>query len=95
MLIISIEELCEAQHVTQDFIIEIVDYGIAEPISGERTEEWLFDTASARWLDKAIQLHQDLEIDWFAVAIIVELLKQKEALLSDNDLLQSRLQRME
>jgi len=93
MLIISVQELCQSQHIQQDFIIEIVEYGIAEPIKGNSAQEWVFDTTSVPWLKKAIDLHRELEIDWFAVAIIIELLKQKEALASENMRLQRRLGR--
>nr|WP_241664377.1 chaperone modulator CbpM [Ningiella ruwaisensis] len=93
MLLISFEELCQSAHIKQEFIVEIVDYGIAKPVSGEKTNEWVFDTGSVKWLKKAINLHLELEMDWFAVAMIIELLKQKEALKTENQYLRQRLER--
>ncbi|MBT1450068.1 chaperone modulatory protein CbpM [Glaciecola sp. XM2] len=93
MLIISFDELCESHHIQQEFIIEIVDYGIAKPISGDSADQWQFETASVPWLKKAIDLYTMLEMDWFAVAMIIELLKQKEALAKENTQLKRRLER--
>jgi chaperone modulatory protein CbpM len=94
MLIISFDELCQSEQFNQELIIEIVDYGIAKPISGKSAHEWQFDTDSVRWLKTAIRLYNQLEIDWIAVAMIVELLKQKEALAVENEYLQRRLERL-
>ncbi|WP_421714702.1 chaperone modulator CbpM [Alteromonas stellipolaris] len=70
-----------------------MDYGIAEPVSGDNTRNWVFDTNSVRWVKKAITLYSQLELDWIAVAMIVELLKQKEKLTEENENLQRRLMR--
>lgn len=93
LLVISFEELCQSEQINQELVIEVVDYGIAEPVAGNSTEEWIFDTSSVRWLKKAIRLYNELEIDWVAVAMIVELLKQKEALAAENETLHRRLAR--
>lgn len=94
LLVISFDELCEVEQINQELIIEVVDYGIAEPVAGNTTKEWIFDTSSVRWLKKAIGLYNELEIDWIAVAMIVELLKQKEALAAENETLQRKLARL-
>jgi len=38
-------------------------------------------------------LHQDLELDWVAIAMILELQQQQEQLVLENRCLQQRLQR--
>ena len=91
LLIISFEELCHIEQLSKDMIIEVIDYGIAEPVSGDNTRNWVFDTNSVRWVKKAITLYSQL--DWIAVATIVELLKQKEKLTEENENLQRRLMR--
>lgn len=93
LLIISFEELCHIEQLSKDMIIEVIDYGIAEPVSGDNTSNWVFDTSSVRWVKKAITLYSQLELDWIAVAMIVELLKQKEKLTEENENLQRRLMR--
>lgn len=93
LLIISFEELCQVERLSQELIIEVIDYGIAEPISGDNTDDWIFDTSSVRWVKKAITLYYQLELDWVAIAMIVDLLKQKEKLTEENENLQRRLRR--
>ncbi|MBZ2162075.1 chaperone modulator CbpM [Alteromonas stellipolaris] len=93
LLIISFEELCHIEQLSKDMIIEVIDYGIAEPVSGDNTRNWVFDTNSVRWVKKAITLYSQLELDWVAVGMIVELLKQKEKLTEENENLQRRLMR--
>ena len=93
LLIISFEELCHIEQLSKDMIIEVIDYGIAEPVSGDNTRNWVLDTNSVRWVKKAITLYSQLELDWIAVAMIVELLKQKEKLTEENENLQRRLMR--
>jgi len=93
ILRISLNELCEAEEINQDIIIEVVEYGIAAPVVGNTVDEWAFDPTSVHWLKKAIRLSRELEIDWVAVAMVIELLKQKEQLQQQNQNLQRQLER--
>lgn len=93
ILKISLNELCEAEQISQDIIIEVVEYGIAAPVVGKTVDEWAFDPTSVHWLKKAIRLNRELEIDWVAVAMVIELLKQKEQLKQENQNLQRQLER--
>jgi chaperone modulatory protein CbpM len=45
------------------------------------------------WLKKFIRLNRELEIDWVAVSMVIELLKQKEQLKQENQNLQRQLER--
>lgn len=85
---ISFFELCQLEGMESQLVIEIVEYGIIIPLnkSVEKadTNQWLFDTDSIHWLRKALRLHQDLEIDWVAVALVIDLMRQKEALQKEN-----------
>lgn len=90
---ITVSELCEAESMDETLIVQVVEYGIAEPLAGESCQDWIFDTTNVHWLKKAVRLYHELEIDWVAVAMVIELLKQKEALLKENQHLQEQLQR--
>jgi chaperone modulatory protein CbpM len=90
---ISLSELCEAEQINQELIIEVVEYGIAKPVEGKTADEWIFDPNSVHWLKKAISLNRELEIDWVAVAMVIKLLKQKERLQLENQNLQRQLAR--
>ena len=89
--IISLDELCQLEHIESDIIIEIVEYGIAKPIEGSETADWVFATSSVYWIKKAVQLYQDLEIDWLAVALLIELMQQRDSLQKENEFFQQQL----
>lgn len=93
----SFKELCQIPGVESELIIEIVEYGIVTPINKPsdqiRYEQWLFDTGAIHWIKKALRLRQDLEIDWVAIAMVIELMQQKETLQRENQLYQRQLRR--
>ena len=94
---ISFDELCQVEGIEGKLIIKIVEYGIVMPINKPsdqiRYEQWLFDTGAIHWIKKALRLRQDLEIDWVAIAMVIELMQQKEALQKENRLYQRQLRR--
>lgn len=94
---ISFEELCQIEGIERHLIIEIVEYGIVIPLNNNldqiQYEQWLFDIGALHWLKKALRLHQDLEIDWVAIAMVIDLMQQKEALEKENQEYQSLLRR--
>lgn len=53
----------------------------------------MFETASVYWIKKAVRLHQDLEIDWLAVALLIDLIQQRDALQKENAFFQQQLSR--
>ena len=63
---VSLHELCQCEGLTEQLIIEVVDHGIAQPVAGNNVVDWVFDTSSVHWLQKAVRLHYDLEIDWIS-----------------------------
>lgn len=93
LISISFDELCQVEGLASELIIEIVEYGIVEPIDTSSTDKWLFDTSSIQWIKKALRLHQDLEIDWVAIAIVIDLMQQKDRLRQENEQLQRQLKR--
>jgi len=93
VLSMSLRELCQCEGCTQEIIVEIVEHGIAQPVAGRTVVDWEFDTTSVYWLRKAVRLHADLEIDWVAVAMVIDLLRQNEALQKQNRSFEQQLQR--
>ena len=90
---ISLIELCQYEGLTEQLIAEVVEHGIAQPVSGNERVEWVFETASVHWLRKAVRLHNDLEIDWVAVAMVIDLLQKNEALQRRNECYEQQLRR--
>jgi chaperone modulatory protein CbpM len=93
VLSISLHELCQYEELTEKLIIEVVDHGIAEPVSGKDVPDWAFDVASVHWLRKAVRLHYDLEIDWISVAMVIELLQKNEVLQKQIQCYEQQLKR--
>lgn len=93
-LYIAIDELCEYEYINEELIVEVVEYGIAVPQSGATLSEWIFDLESAHWIKKAIKLNQQLLLDWVAISMVIDLMKEKEKLALENDQLKSRLSRL-
>jgi len=90
---VSLHELCQCEGLTEQLIIEVVDHGIALPAAGNNVVDWVFDASSVHWLQKAVRLHYDLEIDWIAVAMVIDLLQKNEALRRENECMERQLKR--
>jgi chaperone modulatory protein CbpM len=93
VLSISLHELCQYEWLNEQLIVEVVDHGIAQPVAGNDIADWVFDATSVHWLQKAARLHCDLEIDWIAVSMVIDLLKENEALRRENECIEQRLKR--
>ena len=93
-LYIPLAELCLSAHISQEAIFEVVEYGIVTPVEGDTLSEWIFDIESAHWIKKAIKLNQELQIDWVATAMVIELMKSKQQLEKENTHLKARLSRL-
>ena len=89
---LTLEECCQRVELPEDILIEIVKYGIVEP-GGNTPREWRFDTAALSRLRQARRLQRELELDWAAVAVALDLLGEVERLRAENDSLKRRLLR--
>lgn len=92
-ILISCRELCDAESVSETYIIEAIEHGIIRPLEGTQGNDWVFTITEVSWFKKAIRLQKDLELDWVAVALVLELLQNKQSLEQENQLLRQRLER--
>ncbi|MFV8819978.1 chaperone modulator CbpM [Haliea sp. E17] len=90
---ISVNELCSAQGVSRSLLVEMVEYDVVQPVAGHSDRDWEFDCTAAHWVKRALRLKADLELDWVAVAMLVDLLREREELARENELLRLRLER--
>ena len=93
MMRITVAEICEHEGISEQQVLTIVEYGIAEPLRGRGTADWEFDTATAAWVRRALRLRRDLELDWVATAALIDLLRQRERLRRENRALRRQLER--
>lgn len=89
---LSLDDICEAVELPEKTFVEIVEHGIISP-SGELPAEWSFDLTMVSIAKRATRLHRDLELDWAAIAVILELIEERDFLKLENDALRQRLQR--
>lgn len=93
MLRVSVTEFCEREEVTHTLVVTLVELEVARPVEGDEVNDWVFDATGAHWLEKALRLHRELEIDWEAVGMLIELMRQREDLRRENHALRQRLAR--
>lgn len=88
----TLMELCEAVDLPEQTFIQMVEHGIVEP-SGDEPAQWSFDLTMVSIVRRATRLHRDLELDWAAVALVENLIEEREQLIMENEVLTQRLQR--
>lgn len=93
VLHISIEEICQSVSISEDFILELVQYSIVVPVEGGSPREWLFNPDSVSVIKKATRLHRDLAIDLADLALVLNLLDEIDVLKDENNRLKQRLNR--
>lgn len=94
LILYSAQDLCQAMHISEHCLVEIVENGIVEP-TGQSLIDWLFDTEAFALVRRAIRLQRDLELDWAATALALNLLSELDKLRIENDYLKQRLGRLE
>jgi chaperone modulatory protein CbpM len=90
---LSLHDTCHALGIPADQIIEIVALGIVAPAGGS-PDTWEFDLHMLSTARRAQRLQRDLHLDWEAVALVLDLLHERERLQQENALLHRQLQRL-
>jgi len=76
---LSISEICQACTCQNQWIVELVEYGILEP-SGADLVDWRFSSESLSRAFTARRLQRDLGINVAGIALAIDLLEQLETL---------------
>lgn len=74
---LSLEDLCRFCHADKAWVIELVEYGVLEP-RGARIEAWQFRGPNIVRAKKARRLNRDLGINAAGVAMVIELLEERD-----------------
>lgn len=70
-------ELCRRYQVGDDFVVELISYGVLEP-TGAVQEEWRFSIEQARRVQVARRLQRDLGVNLPGIALALDLLEELE-----------------
>lgn len=76
---LSLPDLCRFCQADQSWVIELVDHGVLEP-DGSSIETWHFHGVSLVRAKRAQRLNRDLGINAAGVALVIELLEEREAM---------------
>lgn len=87
---LTLSEITQSARVSEDTVVAIVEQGIVQP-RGARPAEWRFEPPMVATLQRACRLHRDLELDWAAVALALELIEEVQQLRQDNERLRRQL----
>lgn len=77
---LSLQELCRFCQSDETWIVELVDQGVIEP-KGASVESWSFQGVSIARAKRAGRLNRDLGINAAGVALVLELLEERDAML--------------
>jgi chaperone modulatory protein CbpM len=90
---ITVSEICEQEGLSTAAVSQLVEYEIAQPLAGSSVSDWQFDATGAHWMKRAVRLQRDLDIDWITVAAMIDLLRQRDDLVRENQCLRQQLER--
>lgn len=84
---LTLAELCRSCGLSAEFVVELVQFGVVEPL-GREPGRWRFRGTSVRRVRRARRLERDLGVNTAGVALALDLLDELERL-------RARLERLE
>ncbi len=77
---LSLKDLCQFCQADEAWVIELVEHGVLSPIGGQPLN-WQFVGTNIVRAKKARRLNRDLGINTAGVALVLELLEERDAVL--------------
>lgn len=74
---LSLGELSKACSVHAEFIMELVEEGIIEPVD-PRTSHWIFTGSTLKRVRAVVNLQRDLGVNLAGVALVLDLIQEIE-----------------
>jgi len=87
---LTLGELTQSARLSPETVITIVECGIVAP-QGDQPQQWLFEPQMVGTVQRACRLQRDLELDWPAVALALELIEDLQRLREENQRLRQQL----
>jgi chaperone modulatory protein CbpM len=75
----SLHDLCHACSTSTEWVVELVDEGVLEPIGHEQAH-WRFSGPSLLRARAAMRMQRDLQINLAGVALALDLMEEIEAM---------------
>lgn len=86
----TLYEFCQITGTAEDIIIEMIEYGVIEPV-GTTQSSWHFTHSALKRVQTAMRLQRDLEVNLAGSALILDLLDEAETLRKKIALLEHQL----
>jgi len=77
---LTLQDLCRFCQADETWVIELVEHGVLEPL-GSTSGNWRFVGTSIVRAKKARRLNRDLGINTAGVALVLDLLDERDALM--------------
>lgn len=79
---LTLGELCRNCHVEADFVVELVQEGVIDPLEPDAAR-WVFAGHNLVRLRRAVNLHRDLGINLAGIALALDLLEESDRLRTE------------
>jgi chaperone modulatory protein CbpM len=89
---VALDELARATGLTEQEVVELVEYGVFEP-AGAAPTQWRFSARCIVLGRRAARLRADFELDLASLAVVAALLERVEELETQIQLLRCELLR--
>lgn len=76
---LTLSELSQFCHVQADWVVSLVDYGVLDPL-GSDAPDWRFTAPNVLRARKARRLTHDLGLNLAGVALVLDLIEERDAL---------------
>lgn len=77
---LSLHDLCRFCQAEETWVIELVEEGVLDPV-GSAADSWRFMSTSIVRAKKARRLNRDLGINAAGVALVLDLIEERDAIL--------------
>ena len=77
---LSLQDLCRFCHADETWVVDLVEHGVLEPM-GSTSGNWRFVGTSIARAKKARRLTRDLGINTAGVALVLDLLEERDTIL--------------
>ena len=73
--LLTVEQFCEICRIEPEFLFEIIDEGIIEPLGDEKSS-WQFSYSCVETVRIVVRMQKDLRVNLPGAALALQLLKQ-------------------
>jgi len=89
--VFDVQTMCELSACDQETLLLCMQYELIKPIARSENGDWLFDTQALTRLQSVLRLQRDFDLTLPGLALVLDLIAERDALLERNALLERHL----